>query len=187
MVPSDGSMQGDAAAPVKRVFVTEEQVSGIFGNDIPGGNNLEEANDLCTASATKAGLTGAWKAWLSTSNIDAIDNVLGAGPWHDTRGNVVFPDRASLLTGPAAGGIRFTAAGELLSDVTGVTFSKVWTGTGVDGREKPPTGSRTCYDWYGEGTGYGLDGNPYASGPEWTDSAGVPCTTPYHHLYCFEQ
>ena len=93
----DGPLPSDAASPMKRVFVTAEQVSGTFGNDIPGGNNLAEADALCAASASAAGLNGTWSAWLSTSSIDAIDNVTGTGPWHDTRGAVVFPDRASLL------------------------------------------------------------------------------------------
>lgn len=96
-------------------FVTSwhhlEELSGSdkgFGGDLRWGGattGLEGADAICQELARRV-CHGhkTWKAYLSTSTVNAIDRI-GDGPWRDWAGNLVANDTAGLTTGnrPAGG------------------------------------------------------------------------------------
>ena len=57
---------------------------------------LAGADAHCASLAEAAGVTGkTWRAYLSTSEADARDRI-GAGPWHNAKGEKIADDVASL-------------------------------------------------------------------------------------------
>jgi hypothetical protein len=190
----------------KRVFTTsrEFQPSALRG--------LEGADQSCLDAATRAGLGGSWKAWLSDSHTDAIDRIADVGPWYrtDLTSTLVFPDKISL-TGQPLAQLMWNEFGKSIfqDDPFGASVSRhAWTGTGRSGR-----GSHglTCKDWIepvertrplvspqGQGhrvTAIGVDLRDPGIGEtgdidslsHWTSGEQTRDCTRSHHLYCFEQ
>jgi hypothetical protein len=174
------------AAPGLRVFVTSLRYSANLV-EVAGTASAHDAGDtLCQTLADASVLGGTWRAWLSTTELDAIDHIGGDGPWYRMDGAVAFPNRASLATTPMAA-IRYDEMGGAPDP-----FYESWTGTGVGGRMKPLDGlsSTTCVDWTStidsdeiQGTLGLID----EDGPLWTDYADGFCSPFSRHLYCFEQ
>lgn len=178
--PSDASTEdvgtrSDAGGAKRIAFVT----SAKFGGNLTSGggavDGLAAGDAICTKAAATAKLGGTWHAWLSSSNVDAIDRLPGSGPWYSTRGNLLFASKASIADlpqGPIDGD-------ELGNAVKGT----VWTGTRATGLRAP----RTCSDWTSNNVDkLGLTG--YGGGREnWTDfsDSNHPCNQPYS-LYCFQ-
>jgi hypothetical protein len=108
---------------------------------------LEGADAHCAALAEAAGVSGkSWAAYLSTSTVDAKDRI-GAGPWHNAKGEKIADDVASLHSDA-----------NMISKATGLDEK----GMPVNGRGDTPnrhdilTGSKpdgtriadqTCGDW----------------------------------------
>jgi hypothetical protein len=120
------------ATPVFNVaFVT----STTFTGDLRGQTG---ADTECATLATAAGLSGTWKAWLSTSTLDAVTK-LGSARGFVRPDGKPFADRVSDIK-----------AGKILNPLTldeaGIDdgFQEVWTGTTNDGLV---AGSSTCADW----------------------------------------
>ncbi len=71
-----------------------------FGGDLRygTGDGLAGADKICTevAEGSMAGNGKTWKAYLSTSTVNAIDRV-GEGPWYDRVGRLVTASKAGLL------------------------------------------------------------------------------------------
>jgi hypothetical protein len=146
-----------------RVFVT----SGLYKGDFGG---LEAADSHCSAAAQKAGLGGAWTAWLSDSKAAAVDRIHGDGPWYLTdRKTLAFPNRDALGVNPRAG---------IDQDESGNTYDPayVWTGTNPF---HPPT---SCADWK---TTSGTGTSVYA-GAIYLNITDDPCSQ-LRSLICFEQ
>ncbi len=59
----------------KRIFVTSTLYSGNLGG-------LSGADAKCLTAAQSVNLPGTWKAWLSSSTINAIDRIAEVGPWY---------------------------------------------------------------------------------------------------------
>ena len=59
-----------------RVFITSTTSHGDFGG-------LAGADSRCQDRALAVGMGMNWKAWISTTTVNAKDRVLGAGPWVD--------------------------------------------------------------------------------------------------------
>ncbi len=161
--------------PPRWVFVTAESWNGDLVTAAMGGSGLASADKLCTASAVLGNLGGTWHAWLSDGTTDAINHVVGTGPWFLVGGGQVFADHASLGGAPAIA-INHTQHGQPLAG-----DAYVWTATSggkFDGLD--------CYEWTSPKFGdFGNVGN--ANGVnDWTASNGVYCNEA-HHLYCFEQ
>lgn len=69
----------------KRIFLTRSYFDGNLKLAGDGLDGLSGGDNLCARAATSVNLGGNWKAWLSTSTVDAIDRIQEAGPWVDLR------------------------------------------------------------------------------------------------------
>jgi uncharacterized repeat protein (TIGR02543 family) len=79
-----------AAIPPNYVFVTSTSYTGNIGG-------LAGADAACQARANAAGLTGTYKAWLSTSSVNAINRFGSARGWIRKDGKP-FADQLSDIT-----------------------------------------------------------------------------------------
>lgn len=104
---STGGSTSTASTTKFSFFVTSykaiQALSGSaqgFGGDLRYGTSdgLTGADKICadTAERAMAGNGKTWKAYLSTSTVNAIDRI-GAGPWYDRLGRVVATTTANLL------------------------------------------------------------------------------------------
>lgn len=179
--PADSGSAGDdgggsqdvreAGAAVKRVFVSSLSYAAATMGGVTG------ADMKCNVAAQAVVLGGVWKAWLSDGTTNAIDRIVGAGPWYLVDGTTkVFNNRANLATN-ALDGISTTEKGKKLpNDVY------TWTGTLTGGTRS----KATCSSWTSD-VGLGALGNG-RDGDGWTESAfgPAPCTAAFQ-IYCFEQ
>jgi tetrahydromethanopterin S-methyltransferase subunit G len=153
------------------------------------GSGVTGADNLCQISATSAGLSGSFVAWLSTDSQDARDRlVIIDKPYVRPDGVVVAANLADLLDGnPLANAIAV--------DEYGVEFESnnwVYTGTGNDGRADGPN----CEDWTIGTTGSGVFATAGAvkNTDIWTKAFGQPTCgwntlgpTNEALVYCVEQ
>ena len=174
--------QGDTSAGTarKRVFFSAE-------NDYYTGNlgGLAGADAKCTALAAGAGLDGTWKAWVSTSTVNAIDHIDDVGAFYLVdRLTLVFPSKASMTGAPLAP-IDLDQNGNPVEAAYGA-----WTGTTLGGTYS----GQACSDWTDDGstsqTGQATVARPATAPPDATwggDAANPgPCYTEFG-LICFEQ
>jgi hypothetical protein len=165
-------------APGALVFVTRDAVTGDMNATKGGAPGPFGADLICNTAGAALGTT--FRAWISASaSGDAIDRVLGPGPWHLLDGTVAFPDRASLTTGPMVP-LNLDQGGAAVP-----LHSPVWTGTAADGRVHP-TGQADCNNWQTMGGGSsGQAGDSDAVDSKWTDATEPLCASGAR-LYCFE-
>jgi len=179
------------AASGPRVFVTSLRYPANLRDAGGGATGRESADLICQTLADAAAIGGTFRAWLSTTDEDAIDHIQGNGPWYRMDGALVFPNRASLATTPMAA----ISVDEHLGHPD--PFYESWTGTALGGH-LAPLGNRlsvTCWDWTSTvdstqvGGMLGLFGtvNQDGTGPDWTQYAVGYCSPFARHLYCFEQ
>jgi hypothetical protein len=144
-------------------------------------NPPEECDDGTAASA--AGLSGTFRAWLSTSAQQPLDFFAPSSiPYRRLDNAQVAKDWADLVDGMLVNPISVT---EIMTNVPGPACEQraVWTasfdsGTGYDAAAK------SCSDWTStDGTTTG--GNPSLTNA-WSDGCPLPCTG-QASLYCFEQ
>jgi len=154
-----------------------------------GGNlgGLAGADAICTriAEAAMAG-SGAkgWKAFLSTSTVNAIERI-GTGPWYDRNDKLVASDTAGLLQERPSG---MTTINDLPNEL-GVP-NRAGTGTGMDDNHDTITGTNTQGKWDGGATcsdwtsATGSDGPrvghswPAQSGKSWMQAHTAPGCEP---------
>ena len=186
--PPDGMIVPDAPLPPSglRVFVSSLRYSADLRSAGGQATGLASADYICQNLADAAQIGGTWRAWLSTSTVNAIDRIAGNGPWYRMDGALAFPNRARLGTTPLVP-IMVDEMGGLPDP-----FYEAWTGTALGGF-KAPLGSRqsvTCADWTStiDSTSIGgVVGDIDANSSTWTNLATGYCS-PYHRsLYCFEQ
>jgi hypothetical protein len=163
----DGGAAVDASAS-QLVFVSSSTSSAKYGG-------LAGADARCASLATKAGLAGTWVAWLSNGGgPHAIDRLTSAGPWRLVSGELVAQNKAEL-----ASGLRHA----IDRDERGMAVppSRVWTGTGGNGRFL----TNDCDKW-SEGGNDGRCGETSAVDAKWTSVAVDSCDD-QRRLYCFQQ
>jgi hypothetical protein len=170
-----GSVPIRAPWPVagRRAFITSTGYTGNLGG-------LAGADAACQARATAGALSNPtrFKAWLSTSTVNAKDRLTSGGPWVRVDG-IPFANSLTDLTSSTL----FT--GLAVDEFGGHAMDAAYTGTGSAGLVE---GTYTCSDWtYG-----GATGPPYAAGgltdsaySDWTYGAVFFCNGPAR-LYCFE-
>ncbi len=160
-----------------------------FGGDLGG---LEGADEICTRIAENS-MPGSgakvWRAFLSTSEEDAIDRV-GEGPWYDRTGRLIAENIEGLLNQRPDGD---QAIVDDLPNETGVP-NRAGTGTGDDDNHDTITGSNmegrwdggsTCEDWT---SAEGSDGPrvghswPAGSGMHWIQAHTAPGCEPSVNL-----
>lgn len=132
-----------------------------FGGDLRygetgDGSGLRGADKICTEIAERSMAKNgkAWRAFLSTSVVDAIDRI-GEGPWYDRRGRVFAMTKADLLATRPIG-----ADQAIINDFPnedGVTNHApngsqvdnhdMITGSGIDGKLYRDNPVCTCSDW----------------------------------------
>lgn len=89
-----------------------------FGGDLRYGQSdgLTGADKIC-ATIAETSMTGAgakgWKAFISTSTINAIDRITYDGPFYDRRGRVVATSKAGLISGDRPAGADSAIANDL--------------------------------------------------------------------------
>jgi len=160
------------ALAAQRVFVSSTTTSGDLGG-------LEGADESCQLLADAALLGGTWVAWLSTSDRDAIDRLLGDGPFLLVGTNeVVAASRAELTSG--------TLQNDIERDEMGVQVpAAVWTGTDADGTAADS--GNFCDDWSDASNEvFGQTGASQMTDAAWTNANQVFCNLEIR-LYCFEQ
>jgi hypothetical protein len=177
----------------KRVFVTSQRYPADLRTAGGQATGRASADAICQQLADASALGGTFVAWLSTTDLDAIDHITGTGPWYRMDGHMVFANRANLGTVPPVA---------ITIDETHGTpdpYYESWTGTGLGGHRAPLGGrtSVTCNDWtttvLSDATGgeLGIFGNGFGDdvghGPDWTQFTVGYCSPFARHLYCFEQ
>jgi len=175
---SDSSPSTETGSGAKRVFITRQKYQG----NLTAGGGLAGGDAACSSAAQGAQLGGSWVAWLSTTTVDAINRVNDVGPWHDMRGTLVFADKVTLATSPAA---------SLWYDETGAMLAsdKIWTGTGYGGTYIAAlSGTAPCGEWtstaMSDQAKVGQVGR--SDGAAWTAQSNTTCDQ-QAHLICFEQ
>jgi hypothetical protein len=188
--PSDASeSQGDAqdaqgdtstGTARKRVFFSSE--TDYYTGNLGG---LAGADAKCNGLATGAGLGGTWKAWVSTSTVNAIDHIDDVGAFYLVdRQTLIFPSKASMTGAPLAP-IDMDQHGNSVGFAYGA-----WTGTTAGGVYS----GQACSDWTDDGStsqaGTATVARPATAPPDTTWGGDVadpgPCYTEFG-LLCFEQ
>jgi hypothetical protein len=160
----------------KRVFVTSGEWNGNLGG-------LDGADNLCRQAAKTAGLGDVeWRAWLSTTTVNAISRIQYAGPYALVNGTVVANSAVELVESTVKVAISIT------ENNTPATIqpakASVWTSTDAKGQAVTPN---TCTDWTSGGYfDWGHAGSLLQTGPAWTDSGTSARCSESAHLYCFE-
>jgi hypothetical protein len=127
----------------KRAFVTSVEGSGNLASwpEAGGRTGIAAGDAICSARAAAIGLGNAsrFKAWLSTSSVDAKDHITSNGPWVRLDGVTLADSKADLTDGSLFTAISLTETGIYVSS------HPVWTGTGAMGVRA----GGTCDDWAG--------------------------------------
>ena len=128
-------------------FVTSSTGTGRL-EDWPeaGGNQgLAAADNICLLRALSAGLPHPeeFKAWLSTSAVDAADRFTFGGPWVRPDGVIVAQTKAELVSGQLHAPINQSVSGEYFGNIA------AWTGSTEFGSG---TGT-SCLSWTSDNGG----------------------------------
>jgi hypothetical protein len=177
---------GNVTPPGLRVFVTSLRYSADLRTAGGQATGLASADKICQTLADAAAIGGTFRAWISTTAVDAVDHITGNGPWYRMDGALAFPNRATLGTTPLVP-ISIDEKGGMPDP-----FYESWTGTALGGY-LAPLGSRqsvTCWDWTStvDSTQVGgVVGDIDVNSASWTELATGYCSPFRRRLYCFEQ
>jgi hypothetical protein len=174
---ASSSASGGPPAFAKRVFVTSATYTGNLKLQGSGADGLDGGDKLCQLAASAATLGGTWRAWLSTTTVNAIDRIADVGPWYRLDGAKVFNNKASIVTSGPLVAID-------VDEVGGSPKVNTWTGTKKSGIFD----SFSCHDWTDEAPVNGYEGivGITVGVQLWTESSSNPCHLE-NTLYCFEQ
>lgn len=158
--------------------VPEPQANIVFMTSlgIPKGPNVvEQADVLCNGLAQDAGLPGEFVAWLSTSELGALERLDGARGWVRPDG-LPFADRPSDIL---EGRIFYPPVlDELGSEVRS---RRALTGTSAAGEA-----SANCEDWTITEDVSATIGEPGATFSAWTSDGSMNCAEAQSlGVYCF--
>jgi len=163
------------SAAGKTVFVTNASVLGNFGG-------LSTADALCQQEADAAGLTGTYKAWLSSSTQSPTSRMTKSLDGYVLPdGTLIANDWGDLTDGTIQNPINRFADGTLYG------ADSVWTGTQADGSNIGNDPLWYCEDWTNQyaddSTGFGATNYTNAY---WTEESAMYCDITAR-FYCFEQ
>ncbi len=161
---------GDAGVSTRVVFVTSTSQSADFGG-------LAGADALCASQAAAAGLTGDFRAWLSTVDSPVADRFTQSEvPYVLVDGTRIADDWEDLTDDSLQAFIDL--------DATGVTRGgDVWTGTLPSGLAYAQT---DCDGFTNGSIGSALCGTTRSINSSWTANRIPTCNTPLR-LFCFQQ
>lgn len=162
--------------PLLKVFATANHA---YKGNLGG---LSGADNICQSEANSASLPGTFKAWLSSSSVNAKDRI-NDGVYVRTDNAVIAFGIADLIDGSIMNNINKDASGNDVGDWP------VWTGTDVNGNS---VSSKHCNNWTNATTSYdGWIGSRSAKNSTWTDYGGASgwggCSTGFGAIYCFQQ
>jgi hypothetical protein len=122
-------------------FVTSASGAGRIGDwaDSGGHVGIEAADAVCRSRAAAGGLRfpESFKAWLSTSSVDAVDRFTFNGPWVRLDGVLIAESKADLVDGEIFGPINQDELGTYIQNYS------ILTGTESDGT----WGNDDCAGW----------------------------------------
>ena len=193
--PAGEPCQNGACVVVpKYVFVSSQVYTGNLGG-------LAGADATCQALASNpaTGLTGTYKAWLSSDTVSAASRLSQASvPYVLVNGNVVANNWASLTSGTLLHAIDTTelngpapsSVPDSMNATAGCGTNLVWTNTRDDG-SLGNNGESSCSDWTdgsdslggGNGADYGTS-NSVTNWSGWCEAGGCDG---YAALFCIEQ
>jgi hypothetical protein len=151
-------------------------VSSISYNGNLGG--LSGADQKCQTLATQAGLSGTFKAWLSSSTTSASTRITHASvPYIRFDGVIIANDWTDLTDGKLIVPINLTEYGTIAST------SNVWTNTTASGGIASST--NTCSNW-GATSGLGIRGQNSSTSGAWTYKGSTKCSS-FLLLYCIQE
>jgi len=172
-------------------FITSDSFNGAFKNTFDAN---QKCKDLADASSLSEVNSRQWKAWLSDSTNNAIDNI------YDGSVDNTLPYRTPA-SGNSAGTLIFNSLNELIAcpnDGSNCIQNKFQTENGIDpGSTGAWTGTLTngtssginCNDWTaatGRPTPSGTSGiSTTLTNGSWTETSSVTCGQ-VGRLYCFE-
>lgn len=172
----------------KRVFVSSSTYTGNLGG-------LSGADSKCQSLADGAGLSGAYKAWLSTIGTSVSSRLTHSGiPYKLVDGTLIANNWTDLIANKSGNYI----ANAISKDQNGnpVSGQYAWTNTKPDGSVNYSLSyAYTCLDWISSsGARRGFVGEISYTDVNWTQvlrNGGTygtysACSTP-RYLYCFEQ
>jgi hypothetical protein len=162
--PGDGAA-GPLPAGGRPVFVTAKATLGAAV--------AASADGLCDQEASKAGLSGTFVAWFSTTTRSALDRLPDGVAWYDASGRLIFSSKQAVATSSLTTPIERTAAN------ASVVEALVWTGTSATGAAT----AHTCADWSAY-AGQGTVGVTGAKDAAWTDRTTRSCSQAAH-VVCF--
>jgi hypothetical protein len=168
---ADAGAELDAAPRSgKVVFATSAIYNAALGG--PDG-----ADAICATHASDAGLSGEFRAWLSSLTSDVATRLVHSSvPYVLTDGTVIALDWADLTDG--------TLLASINRDEFGAgAFGDVWTGTLRDGTAYP---SNDCSGFTEPSAGSAQCGSASSVTSAWTENS-VPGCSLRLRLYCFEQ
>ncbi|MBZ0103495.1 MAG: hypothetical protein K8I65_15150 [Thermoanaerobaculia bacterium] len=191
-----------AAAVKRRAFVTSVTGTGNIPSwpGSSGATVLERADSICRARAAAASLPNAslYRAWLSTSTVDAYCHVQGlsgtranacggasqpgGGPWYLVNGVSTFTPDLATLTGPGRVVYRGVYFDEFGAGVPNSYDGAYWTGTAADGTAT----QQNCSNWTtGDGSTSGYYGTARGGSYVWTTWGHQSCSVT-KRLLCLE-
>jgi hypothetical protein len=151
---SAGSLALIAQAPAPAAKAAANMSFFVTSANAKGGNlgGLTGADTVCQALAKAAGSTKTWRAYLSSSTVDAKSRI-GNGPWFNFKGEQIAANVADLhsannkITGTTAltekGTVPNYLAGNPPTPVAQPLQHDILTGTNEDGTKN----ADTCKDW----------------------------------------
>lgn len=155
------------------VFATSTLQNGNLGG-------VSGADAICAARASAAGLSGTFKAWISTTSYSddpIVTFMQSAVPYKLVDGTTVASDWSDLIDGTLSNAINLDESGNA---ATGYA----WTFVGSNAQSG---GSDNCSSWTdSSGASDGEIGSVTATNSTWTASFGDLCSETYR-LYCFQQ
>ncbi len=157
----------------KIVFVTSIKYNGAMGG-------ISGANSLCATRATAGGLTGTFKAWISTSSANDPESAFT----HHTHGYVlpngtkVADDWSDLTDGTLDNPINQNESGSS-------TGGSVWTTTDETGQYDGS--GNTCSNWASSSSGVSGTIGDADSTTGWSNYGYTRACNLTNKLFCFEQ
>jgi len=170
--PDDGC-EPDCTGSRNVAFVTSTAV-------VPGSlGGLAGADAFCADRAAAAGIPGTFRAWLSSTTVDARDRLGAARGWVRPDGRPVVDTVEDLVAnGPHLYPLTIDELGQTVIGARVVTATN-----GLDSRVEITAERGTCDDWTSTG-GRATGAYNDAQGIMWQDYASVDCIDSAH-LYCF--
>ncbi|MGA8892318.1 MAG: Ig-like domain-containing protein [Anaeromyxobacteraceae bacterium] len=187
VAPGGGAPLPPFTSTGRIAFVTSASGVGNLSTwpDAGGAEGIAAGDAICRAAATRAGLPRAdrFKAWLSTTTLNAVDRLASDGPWVRVDGAPVASSRAGLASGFLYASISVDENGRhsgVLNDPT--SNWTVWTGSDGHGQS---TG-RHCGDWKVGDVVLGTAGLRMLATETWTTFQPQACASYPSGLYCIE-